>query len=331
MGKLIRNKAFLKFVILLFVLVPVFIFIVQTDFVVVKRELFQIGFNFIYIILTTFTAYVLGTWGWYFCLGNDRKKISISQLFTIRQIGETIALYNPTGVLGGDLLKVELLKSKHISKATVLNSVIVSRMTAMLSQILLFTLAMVWVLSVSRPQTDVDRWTLSLYAMLTILVLLKAYFFYWLASPLRHPTPDSTFPFKKNITHIRSLLQDVKIFFRQHPKMFWASYILFTAHWIVGSMEFYFILAFLELDVQIIQTLLVDMSIVMIKSLFSFVPGQIGVEELANKFMLSFIGISAGSIWITASVIRRSRQLFWIGVGSILYLCLKKRPQHATV
>src|SRR5690606_33045244 len=99
MGKLIRNKVFLKFVILLFVLVPVLIFIVQTDFVVVKRELSQIGFNFIYIILTTFTAYVLGTWGWYFCLGADRKKINIFQLFVVRQVGETIAMYNPTGIV----------------------------------------------------------------------------------------------------------------------------------------------------------------------------------------------------------------------------------------
>src|SRR5690606_8331611 len=115
-----RRKDIFRYILFILFLVPLLIFIFQTDFTTIKYELAQIGPKFLYIILTTFIAYTLATWGWYFCFGADRKKISFYQLFIIRQVGESFALYNPTGVVGGDFIKAELLKSTFISRDTAL-------------------------------------------------------------------------------------------------------------------------------------------------------------------------------------------------------------------
>ena len=74
------------------------------------------------------------------------------------------------------------------------------------------------------------------------------------------------------------------------------------------------------------------MGVIIFKSAGAFVPGQLGVEELGNKMMLQIIGIATGSVWISTSILRRARQLFWITVGFILYLLIKKdHKQRSTV
>lgn len=46
--------------------------------------------------------------------------------------------------------------------------------------------------------------------------------------------------------------------------------------------------------------------------------------------MLAAIGISGGTVWITVSILRRARQLLWIGLGFVLFLFLKKDLHYAS-
>jgi hypothetical protein len=81
----------------------------------------------------------------------------------------------------------------------------------------------------------------------------------------------------------------------------------------------------LDINVNIIQAILVDMGVVFFKAAGAFVPGQIGFEEYGNKVMLAAIGVVGAEIWITASILRRTRQLFWIFFGLLVYLFMFKK------
>ncbi len=328
MDGLLKNKKWLRFLVLACIMVPLAIFILQTDFRLVWREMEKIGFRFIYLLASTFVAYLLGTFAWWVCLADERKRIGLFQLFSVRQIGETVGLYNPTSIVGGDLLKNELLKAYHISRKIASTSIVISRITVVLSQLLLFIVGASWLLFFAASSMPTFLPPL-LICLIIFLSLLKLLFFYTLH---RKPSPDQKTSNKPTnlwttfSSRLRILLQQAQAFYQQQPTAFWSSYFLSMLHWLVGSLEFYLILQFLGYDVRMMHGLLLDMGVIIVKSLGAFVPGQLGVEELGNKFVLAAVGIHATAVWLAVSVLRRSRQLFWILIGILCYACVKK-PQ----
>ncbi len=332
MGRTIKiSKKQVKQLLVISIVVFIGIFLWNTDFQSVWKELRGIGFRFLYLLGITYLAYLIGTWSWHVCLGQERSKISVFRLFSLRQVGETVGLYNPTSIIGGDMLKAELLKPYGISKSVAINSVASSRVTAVLSQILLFLVACVWLISNPAGMQAIQRFGWVFYLIVVVLLVAKIGLFIWLSKSGKKHTSSTkqSRNFLEKIYHnILKLLIDIRSFYQENPRTFWFSYALATLHWIVGSLEFYFILLFLGFDVQPMHGLLLDMSVIVFKSLGAFVPGQLGVEELGNKLMLAAIGITGASVWITVSILRRARQLSWIVIGFILYLFIKKEINH---
>ncbi|RKO72677.1 TIGR00374 family protein [Sphingobacterium puteale] len=332
MGKLTTFPRLIKAVFLMLILISMVIFLTHSDLSALKRELSTIGYRFIIIVLTTFVAYFFGTLAWWVCLGASKKKINLIELFAVRQIGETVGLFNPTSIIGGDLLKAQLLTRYDIPLQQGLNAVTISRITAILSQLNLFLLAMIW-LMFSPLKKEVIRSTgPAVYAVCAILILFVIFIFYWLISSKAPPAQvvDTSLLLKAK-NQIQKLLWSTKDFYQQQNKVFWYSYLLFALHWLIGSLEFYLILKFMTVDVKLIHGLILDMSVIIFKSAGAFIPGQLGVEEISNKILLSMIGISGGSIWLSVSLLRRGRQLLWTAIGVIFYLCIKRKNLHATV
>lgn len=333
MGKLIASRQVIKAIFLLLILTSLIIFVVHSDFSALKKELSAVGYRFIFIIFTTFIAYFFGTLAWWVCLGPSKKKISIFELFAVRQIGETVGLFNPTSIIAGDLLKAELITRYEIPLQQGLSSVAISRITAILSQLSIFLLTMIW-LMLSPLKNEVIRYTgHAIYVICVILLLFVVLIFYWLISTKIPPknTPTDTSFISKVKNQLQKLLWDTKDFYQKQNKIFWYSYLLFAIHWLIGSLEFYLVLKFLDVDVKVIHGLILDMSVILFKSAGAFIPGQLGVEEISNKLLLNMIGIAGGSIWLSVSLLRRGRQVFWSTIGAIFYLCIKRKTIHVTV
>ncbi|NGM63925.1 lysylphosphatidylglycerol synthase transmembrane domain-containing protein [Sphingobacterium sp. SGR-19] len=319
------NKRVLKILILVCIVVPIAVFIVQIDFTAVFQELREIGGKFITILLVTFLAYLLGTIGWWLCLGSQRKNVSLWQLFGIRQVGETVGFYNPSSVIGGDMLKSEMLKSYAVSEDRAVESVVISRITAVLSQLLLFILGLCWLLVTRSNQLNII-WLHGILTVTLLLVSLKILFFYLLnqnrTAKINKDNRLNLWSRLKGI--VSNLIAQTQYFFQHRQSLFWWSYFFFFLHWLVGSLEFYFILRFLGYNVSLMQGVLADMGVIVIKSVAAFVPGQIGIEELGNKVVLASLGIQAVTAWVTVSILRRARQLCWILIGAFCYVFTRK-------
>ncbi|HEX8609205.1 MAG TPA: lysylphosphatidylglycerol synthase domain-containing protein, partial [Pedobacter sp.] len=121
------KKKSLLIVIALCIVASLMIFIQETDLKKALELISMIGYRFYLLLFITFIAYLLGTLSWQYTLGLDVKKVSLTRLFLIRHVGETVAWFNPTSILGGDALKGVLLAKYDIDKKTVLLSVLLSR------------------------------------------------------------------------------------------------------------------------------------------------------------------------------------------------------------
>lgn len=326
----------IKYIIIITVCFCMVLFLYQTDFRSVFGTLSVVGFRTLLVFPLTAFAYYLGTLSWQVLLADGSKKINTFRLFFIRQVGETVGLFNPTSIVGGDLTKVYYLQKYQISERSAANSVVSARMTMILSQILLATIALIWLLYQTGETDWMTNTRPALYILLFLLCTVQIGLFYWIYRPY-DATPSlvqeaaATSRIDRFKNKMLLTLSDLKTTVRADRKAFFLSYSLALMHWVVGSLEFFLILSFLGIDIAIMQAVLMDMGVILIKSVGAFIPGQIGVEEFGNKVVLAAIGVQSGVIWLSISLLRRFRQLVWALIGCIAYFFFSKqiKPPYA--
>jgi len=279
----------------------------------------QVGFNFIYIILITLIAQIMGTIGWIYSFQRKLKKISFYKIFSIRTIGDYVGIINPSSIIGGDGLKSYLLHKEGIKTAESISSLLITRAVMIITQVGMFILAAIIYSLFVSPSHQLGRITLLSIGMLAMLYILVRYLFSsgglgWIFKIVGQQKLES----------IQSIFQNIRSYYQQSPRRIYLSSLFSSLNWIIGSIEIFLIFYFLGVDISLIGALLVDQGVLVLKSFGAFIPGQVGVEEYANKIMFSIVGIVSLEIWLAASVLRRARQLFWIGISGILYLSIKK-------
>ncbi|RZK77956.1 MAG: hypothetical protein EOO85_07520 [Pedobacter sp.] len=287
------------------ILVSLFFFLQTTDLKVVVSLIQKTGFGFLLLLLITFIAYFFGTISWRFSLGEYSNSVSAGRLFLIRHVGETAGMLNPASIIGGDALKAILLSKYNIPERKIVWSMLFSRGIMIISQVLLFGLTAL-TLAIPHPSLSPDKLFNGKQSGLYPLFLVT-----WKAIRAK----------------FTGVLEELPMMLRENSRMLMYACFFALLHWVFGGLEFYFILKFLGIKVSLLHALLVDLGVVLFKAAGAFIPGQLGIEEYGNKIMLLAIGLPAEEIWVTASILRRARQLFWIAFGVAVYFILFKKQQ----
>ncbi|MFN0215977.1 MAG: lysylphosphatidylglycerol synthase transmembrane domain-containing protein [Saprospiraceae bacterium] len=324
-------KPYLKIALSLLILVFLGFFVRATDWQGVLRSVQQVGFNFIFLLFVTFVSAWLSVMAWRYCLPKEAGYISAWKFFWIRQIGENIAILNPASVVGGEAMKIYMLGNLGIDKRLALHSILLSRALTILSQLLMLLIAGICFLAITS-----DHYSWPGYHWLWILLLPAALIQIIVFSRNKafkgkvHSVLQRLGLLNKYLeirNYVGELWHELRTFYKENRRSMLLSFVASCLHWIVGSLEFYFILLYLGVKTSIAKALLVDMGVIVFKTAGAFIPGQIGVEEYGNKVMLAIIGIAGNTIWITASILRRARQLFWMALSLIVYIIFFRKTQ----
>ncbi len=311
-------------IILLCVVVSFSIFLINTDVSESISLIERLGSNAVLILVCTFTAYVFGALGWRHCIDTD-KKPAFFRLFALKHVGSIITNFNPSGAVAGQLYMADKLIEGGMEKTLAIKSVVLSWIVMVLSQLSLLVVVLFWFLYSLSDKLN-NTLSYSLYAILTVFILVVSLTLRFLLK--KNKKTDAALPEKKwqiIIYRIREMQSSLTEYIRRRPKDAALAFIFFTIQWILSSLELFIILRFLGYDVTVWTGLFLDTIILVSKAAVAFIPGQIGAEELINKFVLYLINISSGSLWLTVSILRRSRQLFWSGIAFLFYVGLKKR------
>ena len=301
-------KKTLTVILTICILISLAFFLYATDMKVVWGLVSTVGYKFYLLILITFIAYLLGTISWQYSLGSYSKYVSTGRLFLVRHLGETVGMFNPTSIIAGDALKAVMLKKHDIPANKIASSLVLSRAIMVLTQVALCaatTLVLIIQNQALNPGNLHHIKKSGLY--LTLLANWKSFY------------EKSSDVFK-----------ELPVMMRENKQMLRYACLFAALHWVVGGLEFYFILKFLGLKVSILQALIVDLGVVLFKAAGAIIPGQLGVEEYGNKIMLMAIGFPSEEVWVTASILRRGRQLFWIAFGIAIYFILFRKRGAVT-
>ncbi len=322
-------KKSVKIALLVLMLILLVLFIREVKVYAILNSLYQIGWlGFLSLLAVTGIAYWMATQGWRTCLPAQFKSIAVYRLFLIRHVGEIIALINPTSIVGGETAKMILIEQQYnIPKPAAASSILIARIVLIYTQLICFFAAVAFLLiqGIRFPLLMQQLlWGLTIFLLLVVLV--SGYFIRKnaVSRAVALPPHEQSWWVRYGIKLQQVWTQSIR-FFTEQPKAIFYSSLYAVLHWVFGGLEFYIILQLLQYNVSIASALMIDLGVVFFKTAGAFVPGQVGIEELGNKMMLASIDITDPEIWITASLLRRGRQICWIVLGILFYIMVRKK------
>lgn len=311
-------------------------FVASIDFHQFKTYLSEMPLMFVGVVIASFFAYLIPTYAWQLCMGNERKKVRFIDLFMIKHVGEMLTAFNPTGIIAGESVKAVYLTKRGVDTRQGLSSIIMLRVLIMISGIFLAVLSGVYLIVVKAG----DRSHLFYIVIAVVLIILFTYLCtYYLLAPrlylgktVRKIQQKTGWRFLRDKT-VASAYEVNRIsanFFAANKTRFTIAFLLCVLQWICGAFEFYIILQMLGIDVSLTDVVAVEMGVIVFRSIGAVIPGQIGVEEYGNKVMLDAIGVTSNEVWLVATLMRRARQVFWLAVAGIFMIFISKTTSVQT-
>ncbi len=338
-GKNNSRKNLLKAIVFILAIVFLWWFISNTD-ICFEEFLFHLkvfNWKFIYLLGVTFIAYLLATLAWQFCFYTTPQKTNLIHLFNIRLIGESLAQINPTSIIAGESLKAYILKKRGINYKDSLVSIAVSRFLMLFTGILLVIAG----LFLFIDKLDFINSKLAVFMLIGIAALVftfliialqkKMGIFYYPIGLLFNLSKHSKLKrkFLKLAINLRKIDRDLITIYHKKQFNLFLAFVLTLLHWIAGAMEYYVILKILNIQISVFSCITIEVGVMVFKALSSYIPGQVGVEEYANKLMLSAVGVNeTAKIWLIVALMRRVRQIIWIGIGFILFGIIMKKIKN---
>lgn len=322
-----KKKAF-KWSVLVLAVLFLALFLRHIDFQEVYTYIHQVGWGFVLLLMVTGFGYFLGSTAWYLSFRSLELSHPLNKLFVFRMIGETLAVINPTSVIAGDASKIYFLKKLGVPEDEASSATLVARIILVISLVFILIFSSIFFLdsmtffeNVGYKVGILSLMSMAALGLLHLFVSPKMYLYKVVSFILNHFSKSATTQAER-IYHINSAMAD---YFKNYKTKFIFAFVLSVFHWLSGAMEFYVILLLLDIPISLLSAVMLEMGVMVVKSLGAFVPGQIGVEEQGNRLMLALIGVKVAGIWVVVSILRRARQLFWLGMGVFLYLIFYKK------
>ncbi len=93
----------------------------------------------------------------------------------------------------------------------------------------------------------------------------------------------------------------------------------------MGTFEVFYIARILGMDIGFAQAWLLEALIQVLRIVTFFIPSSIGVQEGGILLIFSEFGFS-DPLSLTFAVIRRLREMVWVGIGLALWMLIKDKP-----
>jgi uncharacterized protein (TIRG00374 family) len=280
------------------------------------------------ILIPSLIMYVFEAYGWSMTLASAAKKIAFWKILAIRTAGEVVNMTTPTAYVGGEPLKAYLLQRYQIPMVEGLASVVIAKTIMTLAQVVFILVGIAlafWSLGSSGSSGQIAAAGLLaagllLFGVAAFIFVQKRGLFIWVLDTLRGFGLRFAF-LEAREEKLRSLDTTILNFYTHHRSAFYASTGLYLLGWLAEALEVYVIIFYLGEPANILSAISIGALAVFIKGGTFFIPGSLGAQDGGNLLLLKVFGYSDVT-GITFALLRRFRELVWIGVGLLCLACL---------
>ncbi len=320
-------KSKLKYLNIIFLAVgiTVFVFIIRKAGTArLWEEVRDVGTGIVYIILFPITWTLLNTIGWYTALGASRKKVRFRKLLIVRQAGEALNYIIPSGYMGGEPFKAHLVRDE-LSMSQSLASVIIAKTTQTIAQLMYFLIGIIFALfmidiSFSMKVSFISAMLL-LGGGLVIFSILQQNGIFSIFLSLTRKIGIGKSLFQNMDDKARRVDEHIKRLYREDQKYFVLSILVHFGGWLFGIMEIRLIMFLLGEQITWGQSFFAATLTSLASASGFFIPGSLGAFELGHFYVFKLVGLDP-SVGLALGILRRVRELAWVGIGMILFSML---------
>ncbi len=284
------------------------------------------------VLIPSLVMYVIEAYGWKITLGPSAKDIPFWRVLAIRTAGEVVNMTTPTAYVGGEPLKAYLLKKHGVPMVEGLASVVIAKTTMTIAQVLFILIGIglgFWLLGANGSSGQMAAAGLLSVGLLffgtaAFVLVQRRGLFTWILDLLRRIGLRIGF-LEAREEQLKSLDRTILNFYTHHQSAFYASTGLYFLGWLAEALEVFVIIYCLGGPATALSALSIGALSVFIKGGTFFIPGSLGAQDGGNLLLLQAFGYSDVT-GITFALLRRFRELVWIGIG-LLCLALAGKPR----
>lgn len=266
------------------------------------------------------------TLGWRYAFSS--RPPPYARMLAARMAGEALNIVTALGSVGGEAVKVWLLRPA-VPYAESVPSIVIAKTTITIAQALFLVAGLI----VAGMTVVADRRLITgMFGLLLVEVLAVGGFF--LAQVLglvRHGGRLLAWAgVVDEIGQAERLDTSLRHFYRHQWRQFVVSVAFHLAGWFLGVLETIVILFVLDIPVSVATATVFETFSSGVRFATFLVPGNLGVLEGANAGIFAALGLGA-SAGLAFTLVRRARQVIWIGVGLLVLVVARLQAAAAGV
>ena len=294
--------------------------IYRTGFSILKANLLHFGlWSSLFLIALYALAQISFGAAWYVVLEEADKSVGFWRIFLAYAAGDALNMTVPSGNLAGEPVKIMLIKDK-VSVEAAITSVTVYKFADFLSLTLFllagwifhfafYTLPLPW-----EVGAGVIAFGMTVTAAILFWVQKKGMYLP-LGNWLRKLGLEKWIGDK--LVSARLVDEGVRRFYARHPRKFYLSVFFNFLAWFGGVLEIVIFLSFMGLPASFPAGLTVETFSLFLNNVTFFVPARIGIGEGGRTLLFISLGF-AKEVGLTYAIIRRIRELAWVGLGLLV-------------
>lgn len=277
------------------------------------------------VLVPSVVMYAVEAYGWKITLGPAGQAVPFLRIFAVRTAGEVVNMTTPTAYVGGEPLKAYLLQKSGVPMVEGMASVVIAKTTMTIAQVLFILLGIAlgfWILGAQGSSGQmIAAGLLSIgllaFGTMAFVFVQRRGLFTWTLETVRRIGLRIEF-LESREEKLRSIDHTILNFYTHHQAAFYLSIGLYFLGWLAEALEVFVIIYYLGGPADLWPSISIGALSVFIKGGTFFIPGSLGAQDGGNLLLLQAFGYSDVT-GITFALLRRFRELAWIGIG---LLCL---------
>lgn len=308
----------------------------HVDVTEVADHLRRIGWQAPLLLVPYIAVALCDAKGWACTLPHTAQTppVSLVRLSLDRLAGEAINNLTPTANLGGEPVKVYLLRARGVTTDAGLASVIVAKTALTVSQILFILIGVPFFLYRLGWIRHI-WWVVGLLLVLAygfVMLLIR-----WQRRGLARMTVRTLrrlLPSWSRLARWEERAQQIDThllgFYDGNSRGFIASTIYHFLGWMMGAAEIAFFFYLMGIEVALIDALIIETMLQPVHAAALIIPGALGVQEASGVFLCRLLGIEE-SAGLTLMALKRAREAVYnlIGLAVLARVDRTLLPRHS--
>jgi len=289
------------------------------------------GWGILLLVAQELLAYSCNTLGWWYAFPAPGPGVGFRRLMAARIAGDAVNYVTPTATLGGEFVRVRMLR-EDAAATPVVASVAIAKLSQTVAQMAFIVAGLAIVLRAMPLPAPLRH---GLFASLVVMAAVAVPLFLaqrrGLSTPLVRVLDALGFAAAAHAvgTRLQRLDGEIAAFHAAGTAGFVRSMTYFFVGWCLGAVEVSLALFLLHVPLTLERVLVIEILSTTIDAILFFVPGKVGTQEGGKVLIFTMLGLGPAQ-GLSFAIMRRIREMTWAAIGLAILSRDARRGGRAT-